>query len=761
MRGGGWLILASSILIGALNYGYTVAMVHLLSPGDFSQVATISSLLLVVGTAAAAMMPRVLARQIANAGDVAGRRRAVGFALTASVSAGAVTALLLCLAEAGYASPTLMAVSALTSLAIFVAAAGAGYLQGTRQFRRLAVFRSAEVVVKVLLGVGAVALTRSPEAGIAGFAAGSVFCAGWALWLMRHDLGLPRRGTFGDRELWRHTAGIGAVQSMATLLLSLDVVVLSLTVGTGSEVAGYQGMLILGRIPLYLSVALATVTFPRLAARDVTPAEVRLVVRRSLTTYLVLGSVMVGALVLVPRRILSLILPVAYLDSHMLLLPLALGGLAAGLLNLVATFHQASARYRPAALLLTGAVVVGGGVLTAVSDDLTLVAWATTAVLLLASLAGLALLPRGKDEWRAGATDPADVLGRAVRHATRRRGGRPARMVLLGNYGNGNTGDESILSGLLSLTDAPDTITVVSRNPEQLARLHGVDAAPTVSGRSLRAFLTADAVGIGGGGMFGHGLPPLVRVLPWVAVAARLLGKEVYFLSLGAYRTTPANTRIPLQLAARLATAITVRDPESRATMSGGISRREVYVVPDPSTMVPPAAEARVRELTGETGRPLLISVKAMPDLVELDRLLAEVGRAVAGWAATHDNPIYVVSMSTAGDYGLGTDFSDARLGERLIEHGGLAGRVRVLGPDLHPSLAKGLHARAAGVIAMRLHSQIFATSTGAPLLGLSFEPKSRLWLAENGGDELDTGAVTEAAVRGWLHSLEPAEVRG
>ncbi|WP_030433998.1 polysaccharide pyruvyl transferase family protein [Actinoplanes subtropicus] len=757
MNRGGWLLLTGSVTIAALNYGYTVALIHLLSPSGFSQVAAVSALLLLVGTAASATIPWVLAREIANAAAGSDRRRqAVRFALVTSFGAALLTSALVSAAEYRYAGPALIGTSALACTGIFITAAGAGYLQGQSRFGLLAAYRVTEALVKVVAGAGAIAATDSPAAGVTGFAVGSLVCAGWALWLMRPDLGRAGRAAafaLGDRQLWRHATGISSIQVLCGVLQSLDVLVLSIAVGANPEVAGYQGMLALGRIPLYLSIALATVAFPRLVDARTGAAEAARIVRRVLGLYTAAGIVTVGLVAAAPRTVLSVVLPDHYLGYTTLLLPLVLGGFAAGLLNLVTTIHQAAGRYRPTVITLTIVTVVGATTLATVSGSLNAVAWWTAAIQGGTALVVLALVPRREaGRWVGDARLPADVLRAAVRHATRRRGPRSGRVLLLGNYGNGNTGDESILAGLLSLADRPEVITVVGRDPGNLARLHGVTAVPTVSAAAIRAYLAADALCIGGGGMFGAGLPPLVRALPMAAIGARLLGKELYFLSLGAYETTPASTKYLLRIAARLATAVTVRDPQSQTTISADPTR--AHIVPDPSTLVPPAPPHVVARHSPLPGRPLVLNVKAMPDVEALRTVLTELGLGVATWAATHDNPIYLVSMSTAGDYGLGTDYSDANLGRWMLDRAGLADRAHILGPHLNPSLAKGLHASAMAVIAMRLHSQIFATTTGTPLLGISFEPKSRLWLADAGAVELPADRLTAAAVAEWLHGV-------
>ncbi|MDT5042918.1 MAG: hypothetical protein QOE51_3903, partial [Actinoplanes sp.] len=290
---------------------------------------------------------------------------------------------------------------------------------------------------------------------------------------------------------------------------------------------------------------------------------------------------------------------------------------------------------------------------------------------------------------------------------------------------------------------------------------HQVDAERTTSVAALRAFLRTDSIGIGGGGMFGLGLPPLVRLLPWVVLTAWLTGKEIYFLSLGAYQNTPWSTKLPLQLAARCAKAVTVRDPQSAATLSTGLARGVVVeIVPDPSLLVPAAGAAAVRDflapcLGDAADRPLLVvNVKAMPDAALLDRTLDALADGLARWRATTDDPIVFLSMSAAGDYGLGAPSADHHLAQRVIDEAGLAGDAVIVGPGLAPAVAKGICARATGVVAMRLHAQIFAGTTGTPLLGITFEAKSRLWLAETGAHEQPAETLTGDAVLDWLQTL-------
>ena len=79
---------------------------------------------------------------------------------------------------------------------------------------------------------------------------------------------------------------------------------------------------------------------------------------------------------------------------------------------------------------------------------------------------------------------------------------------MIGNYGNGNTGDDAILLQVAPPALQRGKVTVLSRNPERIARLvPEINSVAMVSLRAFGEFLRADTVVIGGGGMFGRGIP--------------------------------------------------------------------------------------------------------------------------------------------------------------------------------------------------------------------------------------------------------------
>jgi polysaccharide pyruvyl transferase WcaK-like protein len=63
----------------------------------------------------------------------------------------------------------------------------------------------------------------------------------------------------------------------------------------------------------------------------------------------------------------------------------------------------------------------------------------------------------------------------------------------------------------------------------------------------------------------------------------------------------------------------------------------------------------------------------------------------------------------------------------------------------------KALMGLAAGVIAVRLHAQIFAWSMQRPLLGIFFEARAETFLREVGACSASTTSLEASAITAWM----------
>lgn len=358
-------------------------------------------------------------------------------------------------------------------------------------------------------------------------------------------------------------------------------------------------------------------------------------------------------------------------------------------------------------------------------------------------------------------SDPAQPTREAlarIRRARNERSSRRVRVLVIGNFGSGNTGDEAILAGLSDGLVGDADVTVVSRRPEAIKRIHGLPAVPMMSWRGVWAFFRTDAVAVGGGGLFGKGLPPLVALLPFVLLAARCVGrKRIVLQALGVYPDTPRGPLLLLRIVARLADAVSVRDEISQATLrSGPFGYPSPQLVADPSFYMRsrPAALAQAelaRHGVTVAVRPLMISLKPTPDLDLNDRTLDVLAVVADWWLAARSSPVVVVPMSGQGDYGLGPRHGDARLGDRLRARCSAPERVVVLPEAIEPRLAKAVIGESAAVVGMRLHALLFSVGMCRPTLGLVFEHKTRSWLSQVGIAQLAVDTLTADRVIDWV----------
>ncbi len=324
--------------------------------------------------------------------------------------------------------------------------------------------------------------------------------------------------------------------------------------------------------------------------------------------------------------------------------------------------------------------------------------------------------------------------------------------LLVGNYGNGNTGDEAILARLVEQAQSPALITVASRHPEAIMKTHGVNAVSLVSLAGFKTWLRAKRVVVGGGGMFGPGQPILVSVLPALLIASRILGKSIAFAGVGVYQGMPRFARLVLGVATRLADPCLVRDDASTRTLDLRFGSKKLVQIPDAGWALDTndaAAREYLSQRSIEPHRPLLlISPKAGLDSTMNELAIKSLAAAAKSWYDRGGQVAFLL-LSRGSEFDLGKPWSDEVLSLKIAARAEVP--IETFGPDLKPTLAKSLVAFADGVIGMRFHALVFAASAGTPMASLTFEEKSRAVIAEYGGFNVLPDAWSENSFDLWI----------
>jgi glycosyltransferase involved in cell wall biosynthesis/O-antigen/teichoic acid export membrane protein len=356
-----WLTL-SAVLVGVLNYVYSICLTWLLTPHDYSMFAGGQALLLVCGTIASASVPWLISQGIARAPqDLRTRQELISFGSILALVQGLVAAVVAVLAARRFTSSQVAIVLAGNAVAIFCATVSRGYLQGFGRFRLVASLSAAEAVAKIGIGLMLVAAGAGAAGALGGFGGGAFVLIVGGLLCMRHDLTL-RAGSIRQPELWRRVAWLTTVQVGLAILANADAVLASASLGSGGDLARFQVSIILGRSPLFLAIALATAIFPALSAPRAPDSSI---LGTSTSLYVRMAGPLAVVVATTPQAIVDLAFPSDYAGVTALLPLTASSGLLIGAIYLLLSSFQAQQRFRTTAGLLAMCLIVHVGAIVA------------------------------------------------------------------------------------------------------------------------------------------------------------------------------------------------------------------------------------------------------------------------------------------------------------------------------------------------------------------------------------------------------------
>ncbi len=306
------------------------------------------------------------------------------------------------------------------------------------------------------------------------------------------------------------------------------------------------------------------------------------------------------------------------------------------------------------------------------------------------------------------------------------------KIVLCGNYGIGNLGDEAIGRGLIRLVNsawpsAQITMLSAQKSPQKMEQNVKL-CLPIPAGwrscwkslmtgeilRTLRAIWQADLFILGGGGLFTDENPRAIWIWFWQAFGAYLLGKKLVFLG---QSVGPIKTKWAKFLTAwifKKAQLVSVRDTSSQHLLHQmGVNK--VLVNSD-------AALALSYEIPSYFNQEdyIVLSLRPWPGK-NIDQLLGEL----VDWLwqdlglKTIAIPFQILQENDLERF--------AHLKAKNLE-------VNITDSDLPKTLE--IIAKAKLLVGMRLHALIFATITKTPFVAFSYSQKVRNMTEELGMSE-------------------------
>ncbi|MFA7685642.1 MAG: polysaccharide pyruvyl transferase family protein [Candidatus Gracilibacteria bacterium] len=311
------------------------------------------------------------------------------------------------------------------------------------------------------------------------------------------------------------------------------------------------------------------------------------------------------------------------------------------------------------------------------------------------------------------------------------------RIVIAGNYGVQNLGDEMILKGLLqslrSIFPLAE-LTVLSSNPVETNRTYQVNSVEKFpagfrsffknifhkNNATSRAVKACDYFILGGGGLFGG--PKRRANLIWgiQAVMAYFYGKKVvmYGQSIGPIKKFI--DRLILKRLFKKAKLIIVRDKPSKDRLRELGIEKKVYVYPDLAFRFKIETDEHQRE------KRLIVALRQMENLpVDFNESIS----SFLNWViAEHKWNVTFITFQKGVE-------SDEKLHEEIMEMINDKSYLDLIDEhDIEKIIRVYLESEM--VFGMRLHSLISAIKTDTPFMAINYAPKVKDFLESSGMED-------------------------
>ena len=338
------------------------------------------------------------------------------------------------------------------------------------------------------------------------------------------------------------------------------------------------------------------------------------------------------------------------------------------------------------------------------------------------------------------------------------------KIVISGYYGSKNAGDEAMLAAMLEVLGELENIsvTVISVNPEDTKKRHGVDAVPWLNIFSIvRKIIGADLV-ISGGGSLLQNVTSRRSLYYYLGIIflARLLGRRVMLYAQGIGPIEGAMPRRLMHWIVNGVDLITVRDHGSLEELSRLlIDRPKIVCTADPVLAIRPASLTIGRDILRRSGEGKFLDAHSTMIGVAVRRwhgwqhCREQLAKAADELAHRLHARIIFLPMQYPEDVRAAREVADISTVD-----------CDVLDGEFSTGELLSLVGCMDLLISIRLHALIFAGVMNVPMLGISYDPKIDRFLDSIGETpigQLESVSAEEIVERALEKLNRTSELRG
>lgn len=301
-------------------------------------------------------------------------------------------------------------------------------------------------------------------------------------------------------------------------------------------------------------------------------------------------------------------------------------------------------------------------------------------------------------------------------------GDKSNKILISGYYGFDNSGDDAILKAIvkdIKNQDIETNITVLSNNPVKTKEFYGVNAINRFKIKEVIKGIKKSNLFISGGGSLLQDVTSTRSLLYYLALmmTAKLFGKPVMVYANG---IGPIKKKLNRFLARKILNKIdliTLRDENSKEFIEDlGVKNKNIVVTSDPVFTLDPAPEARVKEIFREeniqtNNKFIGVSVRQWKNTENLTGIISDTIKYII---KEYNVNVLMIPMHYPEDLEISIEIS------KLVNQE----NCYVLSEQYNVEEIMGIIKEMEIIIAMRLHSLIYAATQQVPMVGLSYDPK-------------------------------------
>lgn len=295
-------------------------------------------------------------------------------------------------------------------------------------------------------------------------------------------------------------------------------------------------------------------------------------------------------------------------------------------------------------------------------------------------------------------------------------------ILISGYYGFDNSGDDAILKAMvkdIKEYNKDINITVLSKNPTKTERMYEVGAINRFKFKEVFKAMKNSSLFLSGGGSLLQDVTSTRSLLYYLALMkiGKLYRKPVMIYANGIGPIKKKLNRFLTRKILNKVDLITLRDEDSKDFVRGlGVKNKNIIVTADPVFTLEPASEDRIEEIFKNEKVPtnkkfIGVSIRRWGKAENLSKTVADTIRHII---EEYNVNVLMIPMHYPEDLGISLEINE------MVNKEG----CYVISEKYNVEEIMGIIKEMELIVAMRLHSLIYAATQQVPMVGLSYDPK-------------------------------------